>query len=141
MKLSRLLLALLPAVIFALGVFAWNEYNRTAASVAEIKTSVQTDAITMLQEFEKDEMAANQKFNGKAIAVTGTVVTIENTDSVQQVVLGNRANISNIVCQFDAKQKEQLAAVTTGSTITIKGICTGMLIDVIFTNCIIENTN
>lgn len=141
MKRFQLLLALLLAVILAAGLFAWKEYHRTGTNITGIKTAVQTDAITMLKEFETDETSANQKFNGKAIAVTGTVIKIENTDSIQQIVLGNRANISNIVCQFSANQKEQLAAVKTGSTITIKGICTGMLIDVILTDCIIENTN
>ena len=50
-------------------------------------------------------------------------------------------DLAGIGCEFENKLQNKLATLKEGQTIKVKGICTGILMDVVLVDCVIENVN
>lgn len=119
------------------GLYAWKEFNRTHADTVKLKPAFSYNAMELVEEFEKDELKANEKFNDKVIAVKGNISKIESSDNTQKILLGDQGSIRSVLCQLDAGHKNQLTNLKEGNPVIIKGVCTGMLMDVILIRCVL----
>jgi hypothetical protein len=139
-KVSKKLLIPLLVIIIA-GIATMSYMFRGAEnSVANEKALYTRSADALYSSFEGDETAANEKFLGKVIEVTGEVSEIEKTDSGQLVVLLScNSPIGGISCTFETKQDQVSKLVSPGATCTIKGKCSGMLMEVVLDNCALTN--
>ena len=95
-------------------------------------------AIELLNEYLTNEEAANTKFLGKVIMVSGTIREINLEDSIYTTIILETNDIffgvnCVLIDKYATKQKEILI----GSEVTIKGECSGILIDVVLNNCIL----
>jgi hypothetical protein len=98
-------------------------------------------AITILADslsahFQADEKNANTLYLNKAISVTGTILNIDkNQEGKITLLLGHADSFSNVsVTLTSTKAISQ----KTGESITIKGVCTGALSDVIITEGVVQ---
>lgn len=90
-------------------------------------------AEALYQAYDTDEQAADSRYLGNALEVTGTVTDTEINQDGQLVVFLDTGNPSgNIVCTFP----ESPGDIPAGQQITVKGFCAGMLADVMLTDCI-----
>lgn len=133
----KTMIAVAATVAVVGAIFAWTEYNRGVAGVASMASVAKLQAPELLAEFTADEDAATAKFVGtkeQAIEVTGTIRSMENSDNGKvTVVLETDDALAGIVCEFaEADVPETWRA---GATVTVKGICTGMLMDVVLVRC------
>lgn len=134
MKRIVILIALLALVVG--GWYAWREYNRTAEPTSELEAAETIEAPALLQAYTTDENAANVRFNGKVILVSGTVREVKAPDNgLVDVVLETGDPLAGVVCQF--AQAEVPASLTAGASARIKGISTGLLMDVVLQRCAI----
>lgn len=86
--------------------------------------------------FEADEAAANDRYTNTIMTVNGTITKVEeNEDGLFLVSLATDSALGAVVCtlQDGTINKSQLK---TGSPITVKGICTGYLFDVVIDRAI-----
>lgn len=120
------------------GWYAWKEFNRTHTETAKLKAAFTYDAMTLVKEFEKDESKANAKLTDKVIAVKGSISKIDISDSTQTVLLGVDESLGAVLCQFGASHKDEVTKLKVSDVVTIKGVCTGMLMDVILTRCALD---
>ncbi|MCC6401660.1 MAG: hypothetical protein IT227_12925 [Flavobacteriales bacterium] len=134
MKRIVILIALL-AVIGG-GWYAWREYNRTAGPTSELEAAEAIEAAALLQAYTADENAANARFNGKVLLVSGTVREVKAPENgLVDVVLETGDPLAGVVCQF--AQADVPSALTAGAPARIKGISTGLLMDVVLQRCAI----
>ncbi|HQW87621.1 MAG TPA: hypothetical protein PLH93_10565 [Flavobacteriales bacterium] len=134
MKRIVILIALL-AVIGG-GWYAWREYNRTAGPTSELEAAEAIEAAALLQAYTADENAANARFNGKVLLVSGTVREGKAPENgLVDVVLETGDPLAGVVCQF--AQADVPSALTAGAPARIKGISTGLLMDVVLQRCAI----
>jgi len=124
---------LTPVLIYAL-----REYNRTNADTAELKASIEIDALSLLKDYETDEGFANKEYNGKVISVKGRVIKIEDTGDTKRVILGDGISMNGVLCEFQDTEYEKLKELVPTQEVRIKGICTGILLDVVLIRCVIE---
>ena len=69
---------------------------------------------------------ANRKYLGKVIELNGNVTKIENDDTGNfTLVLGESSSLNAVRCIMDTAYSVDAADVTEGSSVIIKGICTG----------------
>ena len=88
----------------------------------------------IVQNFQANEDSANKIYLNKAIAITGEVIEAKkNQDGKPTVTLKSDDSFSNIYCTL----KDDAAVIPSGKTVTIKGICTGFLSDVVIIDAII----
>ena len=84
--------------------------------------------------YSNNETAANEKYNGKILAVSGMVID-HSTDKQGNSVILLRSNDPNsgVLCTFESSiSDEQLE----GKNIKLKGQCNGLLMDVVLNKCI-----
>ena len=62
------------------GFYAYKEYNRKQKDTADLKPDYTSQAITLLDEYQKDEKAANTKYLGKVLKVDGLVKDLIKDD-------------------------------------------------------------
>lgn len=118
MNTKRIIIAIIAVVAIAAGLFGLSEYQRGHEEMAGQKAdfSVATDAI--LAEFTTDNAAANQKYLGKVVQVTGVVASVKPLDGGgTNVVLQEGAN-----CSF-----QEEVTLEVGNRVNIKGECTGFM--------------
>jgi hypothetical protein len=137
MKRWKIILSAFLMIGIATATYAWLEFNRTHADTAEIKASFSKDAIEFVKEFEENEESAGKKYTDQVIAVKGSIIKIERDDSTQKILLGERSALGGVLCEVDKRYKHQLDKLQPGQPVVVKGVCTGMLMDVILTRCVL----
>ena len=115
--------------------YGWFQYQKPPPEIREQKAGREITAVELLKAFQQDEMAGNTKYVDKVLIVSGTVTGIQ-TDSSGQATVSLQTNdgMAAVTCSFyqdDAGVKK----LKTGSGARIKGICTGMLADVVLNKC------
>ena len=126
MSKKKILLLLVIAILCAIsyGVYIWNKPARDVVKEAGIKVT----AVEIFDTYMKDEVAADKIYLNKAIEVTGVVSDIKKNQEGKTVIyLQSDDPVFGINCTFKAEP----GAIDKGSTVTFKGICTGLLSDVI----------
>jgi hypothetical protein len=113
-------------------------YNKPHTGVSNVDTDLNITAAALLKDFEQDEKLANNKYLNKVIEVTGNVTDIQNVNGSQIILLGSDVAVGGVSCKMsnDKNIKKQLPKKST--TITIKGKCSGYLMDVNLVDCIIK---
>lgn len=87
----------------------------------------------LVQAFSNEEVA-NLQFTGKVIEVTGTVSSVEASATNVTVYLETNDPLSGITCNFYQEEEKRVATIVAGEVVTVKGLCTGKLMDVVLTN-------
>ena len=94
--------------------------------------------MALIREFKDDESGANLLYNDKILSIKGRVLRIENNGDTRNVVLGDESSLGGVICEFQAEHKDEADKLQPGQQISVKGICTGMLLDVVLVRCVLE---
>lgn len=125
MNRKRLLLTILVIIIGTGAFLAYREYNRQPVNIKNAKAAIIPSSV-LVKEFVKDETAANKKYADKIIQVSGQVKEVtQNQEGITVVVLSAEDPEYSLRCTFDNK----INNVKTGETISLKGLCKGLLMD------------
>ena len=81
----------------------------------------------LLESFEEDENVANEKYLDKVIEVTGVVSKAEKNTGTTSIYLATLNDLSNVIFQLEKDDP----SIEAGHQVTMKGICTGYLLDVV----------
>jgi Cu/Ag efflux protein CusF len=81
------------------------------------------------------EDEANKKFLDKIVEVQGKISEIATDTAGVTIMLESNDPIAGVTCSFYADESEKLKDLKEGDAVTIKGKCTGKLMDVVLNNC------
>jgi hypothetical protein len=128
------------AVIFigVLGVSAgFFLYNKPSEKKVTAEPAFTLEASKLFDEFNDDEGAATTKYLNQVVSVRGVVADISAVDSAGlTVMLGTSNPLFGVTCQLPDGNDGKL--IERGQQISIRGLCTGKLMDVVLVKCIIE---
>lgn len=129
--IAVLILALLGA---AYGYYLWNmPQENMQAKQADLTIA----ATELFKAFSTDEQAANSKYLGKTVAVTGVVKSVEKDETGGGVKVSLETGDSfGVLCELDPLSKHQRMNFPVGESVTFKGNCTGFNFDVQLTRCV-----
>ena len=102
-------------------------FNKPVESVSTMKTNFRIHASELLMAFEENESTANTKYLDKVLEVKGIVDKAEKTDEKTTIYLTTSNPLSNIIFQLENSE----STLKKGEEVTLKGICTGYLMDVV----------
>jgi hypothetical protein len=128
--------ALFFVVIIAIGsiLAALILYNKKHLDISSARPDFILTAISLQKEFEDGETTASAKYINKILEVTGTIGTVTAADSSNtNVSLKTGSDLSSVICTF--RNVENLSTLKPGVEITIRGECSGFLMDVLLNNC------
>lgn len=132
---------LVLVVVFAIvgggvGYYLWNKPHD---SVSKKKPDFTMTPAQLLADFQNDEDAANAKYLDKVIQLNGTILEIVPGEGLaMQVVLETGDLMARVSCVMEEGYAEFLERkLKKGDAVSIKGFCTGMVMDVVVDRCAI----
>jgi hypothetical protein len=135
-KKTILWLGILLLLLIGAG-WAWHLYNKPHSSAAGEYTDLSIAADSLYHQYQSDEKTADRKYTGKVIAVTGKLADIQHSGTVEIWILSAQADGGGVNCQLFAGTKPDREP-RPGDLVTIKGRCTGFLMDVNMADCVPE---
>ncbi|REJ81157.1 MAG: hypothetical protein DWQ44_11680 [Bacteroidetes bacterium] len=129
---------LLIGVLVFLGAAAFGIYlyNKPHKSVRNITPVAFIDSSDLISEFESDEESANGKYLGKVVQVSGTVISSSIDKEGNLNVMLEGPDLAAVSCQFEKGFRPIQGQFSEGKRTSIKGFCTGILIDVVLVQCL-----
>lgn len=134
--------ALLLVLVVALGgiLAGLYMYNRQEKDLQKVKPDFIMTAVELQNSFEADEDAANRDYTNKIIEVTGEVESVKPGEGGTLIVTLKSGNpLSGVSCTFGEISAGPEFVV--GDMVTIRGQCSGFLMDVLMNNCSVVNGN
>ena len=127
------LAAVLVAVIVGIYFYTLGQKDLT-----NVNADYALTARELYADFDADEQAANEKYLDKIIEVTGTVSSVEmSADTMLNVMLRSDSDFGGVQCTFNNTKDPSDLDINKGDNVVIRGICSGMLMDVQLHNCVL----
>jgi len=110
-------------------------YNLQDKDLAKARPDFTLTASELLKAFGEDEAAASARFTGKIIEVTGVIGSVKPVENNRlNVTLTTESDLSSVICTF--RSADDLPQLKSGGTVTLRGECSGYLLDVLLNNCV-----
>ena len=135
--MSKIIIALAFLALAVSGgyyyVFVYSK-NHHRNIQSEKSVSIQADSLSV--QYQSDEAKANILYLNKVLRITGTILSIGKDQTGKITLMMGKAdafsNVSVTLTQTNPIQQK------VGDTISIKGVCTGALSDIVITDAVIE---
>lgn len=126
------------AIVFIIAVggilVGLHYYFLKHSDLAKTKPDFVLTASSLQKEFADDEKGSSKKYINKVIEVSGTVGSVTRADSSNlNISLKTGSDISSVICTFPVN--EETLKFKGGNEITLRGECSGFLMDVLLNNC------
>jgi len=112
-------------------------YNKPHVDVGNSEADFLMTASILMTEYSSDELQADKKYANKILQVTGNIYSISIDEVSPTVSIKDTVSGSGIICAFKPHENSKLLKLKKNQLITIKGICSGYLLDVMMLDCII----
>ena len=132
MKRIVIVLVLFGLIGGGIGIYL---YNKPVENLKTAQPDISIEAKALFDAFETDEATANTKYLDKVIQVTGNVQSVQQEGDIQQITLDVGNEMAGVICELDNRNKTN-TTYEVGATLTVKGMCTGMLMDVVLVRCV-----
>jgi len=130
-----IVIALITAIAFSAYYYIFI-YSSNNHRQVQSETAIAITSDSLVAKYQADEKLANSLYLNKALAVTGNLLSIDkNQEGNTTLVIGRSDSFSNVSVTLTNN-----APITqkVGTPITIKGLCTGALSDVVITDAAVE---
>ena len=134
------MLIVLSLIIISL-LFVLNLYNKPFINVNNSKANLKVTAQELLNDYHEDENLANKKYVDNIIEVKGEIAEISISRGNSIITLKDSNGLSSIKCHMGPENNLNVLKLRKDNQITIKGICTGYLLDIIMVRCVLTNDN
>ncbi len=134
----RNILVLILILAGATLYYGYKLYNKPVAKVSDLKSEFVLTAKDFCSEFDADEDAATKKYLEKVIELTGIIDTISKNETGATIItLSGEGSMSSVACEMDSSN-ERTASLLKGQSVTLRGICSGKLLDVVLNRCTLK---
>jgi hypothetical protein len=127
----------IPLLLFIVVAWAYHLYMKPHQSAAGATADFTLNADSLYQQYRTDEHSADQKYLGKVIEVSGRLAEIQHSGNSEIWILSPQPGGGGINCQLFAGTKIDPEP-KTGDAVTVKGRCTGFLMDVNLADCVLH---
>jgi hypothetical protein len=122
---------MISSVILISSVVAVFMYFKPHRSVRNEEADFRLTVSELVNAFVTDEQKANAAYVGKVVEVRGTLKEMILNDSTLILLLGDSAEVTGVSCYLQKDQKEKYTGLKRGDIVMVKGVCNGMLLDVV----------
>jgi hypothetical protein len=134
MKKILLITAGLAAIGIIAGVLLFNKPHKNIRNTPPDYSLTSQQLFTA---FASDEAAANKKYLDKIIQLKGKVTASSiDEEGLSSITLEGGDMMFGVICKLDALAEHKRKDFAKGEEISVKGICSGMLMDVVLVRCV-----
>ena len=112
-------------------------YNKPHVNVEKSNAVYSLTAQNLIKEYQENEKNTNEKYTERVIQIEGNIYEISTLRGNTVVTLKDSVSESSIICHMQAEDNKRVLSLKKGSRVTLKGVCTGYLLDVIMVRCIL----
>ena len=108
--------------------------------VQDTKPALSVNAFQLVNDYKSNEIAADGRYKGKVLEVSGTIESIaKDIMDTMYVSLegGGEFEMRGVQCYFADSENSKLAKLSKGQQITIRGKCDGLMMNVLIKECLI----
>ena len=131
---------MISIVIFISGIsIGLYQYNKKAKDLGKFKPDYVLEYHDLVTAFTLDENAATEKYVNRIVEVSGQIYDSEysSSDSTLSITLKRIDDTMGVICTFNGVTEISGKSFKNGDNITVRGECSGMLMDVLLNNCIL----
>jgi len=140
MKKSSFKIIIGGAILIIIAFFiAIKLYNKPHVDTKKSKADFVLTAQNLISDFLQDEISAEQKYANQVLQINGEIHKISTLNGNGVITLKFTNLDSSIICHLQPEENKKILLFKKGQKITVKGICTGYLLDVIMVNCVLPN--
>jgi hypothetical protein len=111
-------------------------YNLKQTDMSKAKPDFVLSSTLLVNAFENNETTASTKYINKIVQVTGIISSVENAaNNSINITLQSGSDLSSVICTLPAFTDPE--KIKKGEEITLRGECSGFLMDVLLNNCTI----
>ena len=135
-KKKKLITWVLLSVLVILGtggIVGYKMYTKPHRNVSQAK-SLQVTAAGLVAAYENNEANANSMYLDKILEVTGEINEVTKNQKGETVITLKGGDMSGVICTLEGIASPDIKP---GSSVVIKGICTGFLTDVVLVRCVL----
>jgi hypothetical protein len=116
--------------------------SRPATNAGSSAAILTVAANTIIQDYQDNEIAADQKYKDKRVRVTGIVDQVgkDIMGDMYVTVVAKSSDFHVVQCYFAKPDQTELAALKKRARIIVVGTCGGLMMNVLLNNCTIEGT-
>src|SRR5687768_8659015 len=138
LKKSVILLLFLVIVALVGWLVYTNLYNKPHRQLANEEARVSVQASELFNAYTSDETRADSLYLNKVLQVEGVVEKVLNNEQGITLVLEG-AELFGVSCALAESEKQKAGQIKVGNTVRLKGLCNGMLMDVVLVKCVLLN--
>jgi len=130
---------LIVIIVIILGsAFAYGYYlfNKPHQGIGGKEAAYTLESKQLFTEYDQNESSANKKYLGKIVCVYGKVMDRATDAKGTLSLILEGGDMAGVGCQFDKSAIKDIEGVKKGQVIKVKGVCTGMLMDVVLVDCV-----
>lgn len=111
-------------------------YAKNHHRIAAEETCIVISASNIVKEYQANESAANTRYLNKALQISGVVSEVKK-DQIGNttVTIKSEDPFASVFCTL--AEKADAAAAVVGKHVSVKGICTGFLSDVVIAGAVL----
>jgi hypothetical protein len=96
-------------------------------SQSSLTPDVTISADSLVAEYDRNQVAADMKYKGKTLRVTGKIINIASFGDSPQLSLGrDEYDLKNVTASFHSSARADIAPLVRGQVVTIQGTCDGV---------------
>lgn len=136
-KRRTILWAGILLLLLIAAAWAYHRILRPHQSTAGETADYSISADSLYQQYRANEHSADQKYLNKVIEVTGRLAEIQHSGASEIWILSPQTGGGGINCQLFTGTKIDPEP-KSGDAVTLKGRCTGFLMDVNLADCVLR---
>lgn len=131
---KKIILAVLGLTLMTGVLIGYQMYNKPHQDLADVTPDYELSATELFTIYDADEAEANAKYLDKVIRVKGKILSLNTDDTGQtSITLDAGGLMGGVICQLDTDIRD--TDFQKGENVTLNGLCTGMLMDVVLVRC------
>ncbi len=133
---------IIALIVFGSAVaYGFYLFNKPHQGIGNKEAAYTMESKQLFNEFDQNENAANKKYLGKIVCIYGKVAdkAVDSKGAMSFILEGGE--MAGVGCQFDKNSLKEIQDIKKGQVIRVKGVCTGMLMDVVLVDCVPEEGN
>lgn len=119
------------------GAFGYYMYHKPHQNMDSATAEIQLSATQLFTDYENDEAGANGKYLDKIMEVSGKIKEVTTDENgMMSLTLASGSQMFGVICQMDNLTTHNRTEFKEGEEVKLKGICTGVLMDVVLVRCV-----
>lgn len=133
-RLQKILI-LSVIVLIVCGFIGYKIYNKPHADLSNLNPDFELNQEELISTYNENESQADEIYLGKILEVSGSIAAIETGEDGATITMGSEEYMGGILFEFEPA--ENLSEYKVGDQVTIRGTCSGILMDVVLNRCVI----